>query len=74
MNLKDIVRKRIVTKSNDYYLALKNLVDRSEDSLGHLHIRSKSHIEFVLFINWNRGSLSSLKRLEVTERILEEIK
>jgi hypothetical protein len=73
MILKDVVKKRLVMDSEDSYELLEGLVDRSEDSLGHKYIRSKAHIDIVLFINWNRGALSRLKRLEVTSGILGEL-
>jgi hypothetical protein len=75
MIFKDIVQKRLVMSGEGSYQLVKDLV--TEDSLSILgfdHIWSRVSIDTILFINQKRGDLSGLKRLEVTERILDELK
>jgi hypothetical protein len=74
MIFKDIVQKGLVMSGEGSYQLVKDLV--TEDSLSILgfdHIWSRVHIDHILFINRNRGDLSSLKRLEVTSRVLGEL-
>ena len=74
MNLKDIVKKRLVMSGEGSCQLVKDLV--TEDSVNNLvddYVWRRVSIDTIIFINRKRGDLSNLKRLEVTSRILEEL-
>jgi hypothetical protein len=74
MNLKDIVKKRLVLGSDGSYELVKGLVtEGSVNNLVDEYIWRRVSIEPIICINRKRGDLSNLKRLEVAIRGLGEL-
>lgn len=75
MNLKELVKKKLLIPSHDYYHKVNGLIpDRNVDSLGVRGIWGKSNLGLVVIImRYNEVHSSSSKRLKVTESILKEL-
>lgn len=73
MNLEELVKKGLILDSDYFYGGAKRVGSVELDRLVAESICSKSQVELVYVISFIKVDLIDLRKLEVTEEILNEL-